>query len=227
MASPPCCRWAATAAPSRCRSCAPSCWRPPATAGSGWSRCAGARAGCAFGGAPRAAGRLGQAAAGRRCWAPASAPRPRPRAAPSLRPSLWRPQAGEAPGTGLVVNERLVNCPPELAEPLQVGRRRRVVGLLAMHAITLRLPLPPVPACHAQQLWQRPAPAPSQVSATQALPLSAFCPWRGLQESLYGEVAEAAEDEELPKVGCPAQTACLLSPAAAPGTWGGLLLACG
>ncbi|PRW58681.1 p21-carboxy-terminal region-binding [Chlorella sorokiniana] len=46
-------------------------------------------------------------------------------------------QAWAAPGTGLVINERLVNCPPELAEPLQ--------------------------------------------------------------ESLYGEVAEAAEDEELPK----------------------------
>lgn len=46
--------------------------------------------------------------------------------------------AWDAPGTGLVVNERLVNCPPELAEPLQ--------------------------------------------------------------ESLFGEVAEAAEDEELPQV---------------------------
>ena len=36
--------------------------------------------------------------------------------APSPYPCL---QAWAAPGTGLVVNERLVNCPPQLAEPLQ------------------------------------------------------------------------------------------------------------
>jgi len=42
---------------------------------------------------------------------------------PAHRPSPFPsgPQAWAAPGTGLVVNERLVNCPPELAEPLQTS----------------------------------------------------------------------------------------------------------
>lgn len=53
-------------------------------------------------------------------------------------PPLHSVQAWANSGTGLVINERLVNCPPELAEPLQ--------------------------------------------------------------ESLFGEVAEAAEDDELAQV---------------------------
>lgn len=63
---------------------------------------------------------------------------PTPPRPPTICPSPR--QAWDAPDTGLVVNERLVNCPPELAEPLQ--------------------------------------------------------------DSLFGEVAEAAEDGELPQVRC-------------------------
>jgi hypothetical protein len=37
---------------------------------------------------------------------------------PSQLSSLCDVQAWDAPGTGLIINERLVNCPPQLAPPL-------------------------------------------------------------------------------------------------------------